>query len=311
MTTANEAPAAAPVAENAPAPQTLHWRGTTLLSPRQLRKLRLHEDEFTHALTARLSSYLRTEVVIKLGEIEVLPYQRLISAWDGPCHLGLFKTEPLRGVSILHLSMGLGMSLVDRMMGGPGKASTSGGMEMSEIEKALLDQLTLIIMEEWTANWAQIKELKPSALGSETSGSYLQTAAPQTNMLTLPLQLTMGELSEPILFAIPYPALDALIRQLTGESAVIASAPAPQPAPGPARWNPSLDDVKIPVTAEWRGQELAARDILNWKVGDVLPFDPERAGSVVVRLADLPKFYGRLGVVAEAWAIELQQPIKS
>jgi len=286
-------------------------RGASFFSPRQLRKLRMHEEEFAHALAARLSSFLRTELIFKISGIDIVPYERLTAAWTTPCHLGLFKTEPLRGVSILHLPMPLGLNLVDRMMGGPGKAPESTGAEMSEIEKALLDQLSQIVFEEWCANWASVKELKPVALGSETSGDFLQTSPPQTNMLTLSLHLTMGEVEDQIVLAIPHPALEPLIRQLTGDTASPPASTPAQPSPAPLRWNPSLDEVKIGVTAEWQGLELTAREILNLKPGDVLPLDSDRASNVTVRLGDLPKFNGRLGAVAEKWAVELSQPIKT
>lgn len=271
----------------------------------------MHEEEFAHALAARLSSFLRTELIFKISGIDIVPYERLTAAWTTPCHLGLFKTEPLRGVSILHLPMPLGLNLVDRMMGGPGKAPESTGAEMSEIEKALLDQLSQIVFEEWCANWASVKELKPVALGSETSGDFLQTSPPQTNMLTLSLHLTMGEVEDQIVLAIPHPALEPLIRQLTGDTASPPASTPAQPSPAPLRWNPSLDEVKIGVTAEWQGLELTAREILNLKPGDVLPLDSDRASNVTVRLGDLPKFNGRLGAVAEKWAVELSQPIKT
>jgi flagellar motor switch protein FliM len=121
----------------------------------------------------------------------------------------------------------------------------------------------------------------------------------------------MGETADEILLAVPHPALEPLIRQLTGDNALAsATTPAP-PAPTPLRWNPSLDEVRIGVTAEWQGLELSAREILNLKPGDVLPMDPDRAASVVVRLGDLPKFNARLGAVADKWAVELAQAIKT
>ena len=322
LTTAPEPPPAAPAAdapaadapkapEAQPASQTLHWRGTALLSQRQLRKLRMHLEEFAQTLTSRLSSFLRVEVIVKIGEIQITLFQRLTASWTDTCHLGLFKTEPLRGISVLHVPMPLAMSLVDRMMGGPGKAPENTDAEMSEIEKALLEQLTQIVLEEWCANWASVKELKPAPLGSETSGSFLQTASPQTNMLTLGLRVVIGELEQPVTLAVPYPAIEPLIRQLTGENELTAAAaPTPAPVPSAVKWNPTLDEVRIPVVAEWHGMELSARQILHLQLGDVLPIDADRAAKVVLRMADLPKFHGRLGVVADKWAVELGQPIK-
>jgi flagellar motor switch protein FliM len=316
MTTAPEPPAARAGEAISPselrtAAPTNPLREANLLGHRQLRKLRMHEEEFAQALAARLSGFLRAEVSFKIAAIEIVPYHRLISAWSGPCHLGLFKTEPLRGISILHLPMPLGLNLVDRMMGGPGKAPENAGAEMSEIEKALLDQLTQIVLEEWCANWASIRELKPVALGSETNSDFLQTAPPETNMLTLSLHLTMGETKDRILLAIPHPALEPLIRQLAGDNTPVETVAPAQSAPGVLRWNPSLNEVKIGLTAEWQGLELSAREILNLKLGDVVPLDAERAASVVVRLGDVPKFNGRLGAVADKWAVELAQAIKT
>ena len=306
----NSAAAPAPAL---PAAQSLNMRGTTLLSPRQLRKLRLHEEEFGAALTARLSSFLRAEMVARIAAIEMTSYQRLTGPWVDPCHIGLFKAEPLRGIILLHLPLPLALSLVDKMMGGPGKHAEGATVEMSEIEKALLDQLSLIVVEEWCANWTSIKELKPQALGSESTGDFLQTSPPQTNMLTISLECVMGETQGQLLLAMPYPAMEPLIRQLVGDTGTASSsaAPTPQPAAATLKWNPVLDDVQIDITAQCPGFELTGREILHLKIGDVLKINPEFTSAVVVRLADTPRFKGRLGAVGEKWAVELTQTIKT
>ena len=41
------------------------------------------------------------------------------------------------------------------------------------------------------------------------------------------------------------------------------------------------------------------------KIGDVLQWDVETAGRVLLRLASLPKFEGRLGTRGKKWAVEL------
>jgi flagellar motor switch protein FliM len=316
VTTAPEPPAALATpspqpSENRPPAKSFSSQCNTLLSTRQLRRLRTHEEEFANSLAARLTSFLRGELVVKVAEIGMARYERLVEAWTSPCHLGLFKTEPLRGISILRLPMQLGLNLVDKMMGGPGKAADLAGAEMSEIEKALLDQLTQIVLEEWCANWSAVKELKPVALGSETTGEFLQTSPPETDMLTLTLDLKTGDTEGQILLAIPHPAIEPLIRQMTGENSPTSTGAPDKPAPTAVRWNPILNEVKVGLTAELQGLELSAREILNLKPGDVLPLDPDYASSVVVRLGDLPKFSARLGAVAEKWAVELAQPIRS
>jgi flagellar motor switch protein FliM len=85
--------------------------------------------------------------------------------------------------------------------------------------------------------------------------------------------------------------------------------PAPA-APAPAKWNRVMDDVALPVTAEWQGLEVTARDVLNLKVGDVLQISPQVAREVYLRLGDISKFNGRLGTVNGQWAVELTQAVK-
>jgi len=118
-----------------------------LLSPRQMRQLQLHHEEFAGALAARLSLFLRAEMSLALAGIQALPYQRMTESWPDPAHLTLFKTEPLRGVSILQIPTPLGLSIVDRLMGGSGQ-SCPAGQEMGAIENALLEQVAQLVAAE-------------------------------------------------------------------------------------------------------------------------------------------------------------------
>jgi flagellar motor switch protein FliM len=243
-----------------------------------------------------------------LAGIQINSYQKLTEGWAGPTHLILFKTEPLRGVSVLEIPLHLGLTIVDRLMGGPGRVEPTT-REISEIEKALLDQIVQIILEEWCNNWAVIKPMKPSLLGCESSGRYMQTAPPQTNMLTLTIDARLGDCSGQIKLAFPFTALEPCLRQLCVGSEPVSETPAPSPS-APVKWNRCLDDVALPLTAEWQGLELSAGDVLHLKVGDVLQVNPQLAQQVCLRLGDISKFNGRLGTVAGHWAVELTQTIK-
>jgi flagellar motor switch protein FliM len=283
-------------------------RGSSLLSPRQMSKLRAHEERFLNAASARVSLLLRSEFPLKLTSIEVLSYQKLTEDWVGPAHLSLFKTEPLRGVSILEIEAALALAIVDRLMGGPGRAEEAA-RELSEIERALLEQIVQIVLEEWCANWAVFRQLKASILGCESSGRFLQTAPPQSSMLSFSIEARSGDKTGRMQLAFPYAAVEPLLRQLCPETERRVEAPAPAPQI-PVQWNRGLDEVCLPVTAEWQGLEVSARDILHLKVGDVLQVGPQLARPVAVRLGENSKFTGRLGTLGGSWAVEITQSIQ-
>jgi flagellar motor switch protein FliM len=279
----------------------------SLLSPGQMHKLQCHHTSFARALAARLSHLLRDEFTVALAGLEVMPYQRMTESWPDPAHLTLFKTEPLRGVSILEIPAPLGLSMVDRMMGGSGRC-VAARREMGAVENALLEQAAQCVAAEWCAQAAALQELKPVLLGHENSARFLQTAPPQAAMLVVALDTALGDCREQIQIGFPFAALEPLLRRLAAE---LEPAPEPPPAPSPAcAWNPCFDDVRIAVTGAWPGLEVAARDVVHLKVGDVLRLDAAAAGQVEVRLGGKAKFQGRPGLIAGNWAVELTEIVK-
>jgi flagellar motor switch protein FliM len=270
--------------------------------------LKHHQEEFAKGLASRLTQLLRLEFSLKLTSLQTVSCRTLADSWANPSQLTLFKTEPLRGVSILELPPRLACAMVDRLMGGPGHMPEVL-VEMSEIEQALLEQAVQIFLEEWCGRWAGIKDLKPIILGSETNGRFVQAGPPETSMLVISLEGGFGENTGQIKFGFPYASLEPLIRVLAKE---VETTPAPSAAATAAlkpaaKWNGNMDDIRVPVTASWQGLEMSAREITSLKIGDMIPLDVNFLRQVDVRLADQPKFHGRPGTIAGQWAVELTQ----
>jgi len=294
-------PAKAPFQRAAPARDAR----SPVLSPRQMRPWQLHHRAFAAALATRLSLFLRAELTLTLADLQVQPYQRMTESWPDPAHFTLFKTEPLRGVSLLRIPVPLGLCIVDRLMGGSGRPAPAH-QEMGAIENALLEQVAQLVAAEWCAQAAPLQDLKPVLLGQEVNARFLQTAPPQAPMLLVVLDTSLDDCRDQLQIAFPFAALEPLLRRLAANS---DTAPPPEP-PAPCAWNPCFDEVRIPVTGAWHGWEVPAREVLHLKVGDVLRIQPAAARQVEVRLGGHPKFQGRPGLVAGCWAVELTEVVK-
>ncbi len=287
------------------------FRHPVFLSPPQLRRLRVHHEEFIHSLAARLSVYLRLEFGLQPSQFQTLTYQKFTESLSNPCHLTLFKVEPLRGICVLNIHPRLGLSMVDRLMGGPDHSVTVN-RELSEIEVALLDQIVHIIIGEWCNHWSKLRELHPVLLGHENSGRFLQTSVPDAIMIALTMEARIGECVEQFQIGFPYTTLEPLLQELglklnpqaEEKAAAVAKAVAHP------KWNHDLADVRVPVTAEWPGMELAARSLARLKVGDVLPLPMDFASQIELRLAQMPKFQGRLGTRDQHWAVEVTKVLR-
>lgn len=276
------------------------------LTPSELRRIRMRHEQFVRALAARLAILLRVEFAVQLAKLQIVGYQKFTENLPSPTHITLFKTDPLKGTGLLVIPPRLGLSLVDRLLGGSGQMSDAA-RDLSEIEIALIDQVALLLIGEWCNQWPEMRELRPSLIGHENNSRFLQTAASDTAMLMLTLDAGFAEQSEPIQLVFPYATVEPLVRLLCPAGLTEADAAAARVSK--LKWNTEFNEVTVPVVAEWQGLKLSASDISRLKSGDVLMLDPRCAAQVQLRFSHLPKFVGRPGMRAGKWAVELTGPV--
>lgn len=287
--------------------QPFDFRQPAFLAPSELRKIRLRHEDFIRALAANLSIYLRVEFGLRMSRLQTVSYQRLAENLPNPSHLTLFKAEPLKGICLLDLHPHLGLTIVDRLLGGPGH-SVNGNRDLSDIESALLDEVVLLILNDWCNQWQKLQELRPVVLGHETTPRFLHTSAHDTVMLVLSMEATIGDCVEQLQLAFPYFTIEPLVRQLANLMAPEREAGAP--TAGRPRWSNDFNEVPVDVAAEWQDLEIAMRSLARLRPGDVLALEPECFEQVLVSLAGRPKFHGRLGTRNGRWAVELTEPVK-
>src|SRR5262249_40258099 len=124
------------------------FRQSGFLAPSELRRIRLRHDQFVRGLASRLEMFLRVEVNVLLAKVQIVGYQKFIDTLPSPTHITLFKADPLKGTGLLVIPPRLGLSLVDRLLGGPGQLPDAS-RDLSEIEIALLDQIAVLLLGEW------------------------------------------------------------------------------------------------------------------------------------------------------------------
>jgi flagellar motor switch protein FliM len=289
--------------------QPYDFRNPVYLSPNDLRRLRIQHEEYIRALAARLAIYLRMDFSIQMSQLQTLTYQKFTESLANPTHLTLFKVEPFRGVCLLDVSPRLGLTIVDRMMGGPGH-SVNANRDLSEIEISLLNQILQLVLGEWCNHWAEFQELRPIILGHETNGRFVQTNQTDSVMLVLGMEARMSDCMEQMQIAFPYSTIEPLIRKLCLKLNPDAEINAQEKAAAP-KWNRQLSEVPIPITAEWPPITCTAAQLGKLKVGDFMEVNADLLNQVQLRLANTTKFAGRLGMCGRNWAVEVTQIIKT
>lgn len=277
------------------------FRQSGFLAASELRRIRQRHEQFVRSLAARLAIFLRLEFSLQLSKVHIVGYEKFTASLPSPTHITLFKTDPLKGVGLLVITPRLGLTLVDRLLGGPGQP-VEEQRDLTEIETALIDQAATLILTEWCNHWPEMRDLRPALLGHENNSHFLQTSLPDTAMLILTMNGGIGEASEQIQLVFPYATIEPLMRML------IPSLPESDAVPtrsAKMKWNSEFDDMCVPVIAEWQGLKMSAGAITRLRPGDVLSLDPACAAQVQISLNRVPKFTGRAGTSDGNWAVQL------
>jgi flagellar motor switch protein FliM len=178
--------------------------------------------------------------------------------------------------------------------------------DLTDIEVALSDQAAMLILSEWCNHWPEMRDLRATILGHENNSKFLQTSPPDTSMLVLTVAASISEQNETFQIVFPYTTVEPLMRLLNPE---LSGTEAAAPRTGKPRWNSEFDDVKVPLTVEWQDLKMSTGEISRLQPGDLLGLDPACAAQVVVRLGNVPKFFGRPGTSDAKWAVQLTAAI--
>lgn len=282
---------------------THDFRNPVHLVAGDLRRLRQHHESFVLALGSRLSNYLRSEVGMVLSQFVTQTYEAFLQELSEPCHVSLFKVEPLRGTCLVDIHPNLGQIMVERLLGGAGRMPEMV-RDLSEIEVALLDQALQIIAGEWCGVWSKVADLKAISLGYESNRAFLNTAAPDTVLLVVGIQTQIGECAETIRIALPYSSVEPLFHRMSAASDHM-DTPKPAENSGGSPWKSEYAEVPIAVSAEVHGLQLTAQETAQLDVGDVIDLPPDFASQLTLQIGGIPKFSGNLGSSEGRWAVQI------
>ena len=292
-------------ASTGPKVEPYDFRNPAFLSEGELRRLRLIHEDFIRYLSARLALYLRMEFSLKMARLTTVTYSKFTESLPNPTHISLFKVEPLVGVGVLDINPRLALTIADRLLGGRGH-SVKAERYLTEIEIALIEDVIVILLEEWCAQWKSEQELRPLIIGHENNGRFLQTSPRDAIMLAMALECNFGDCSEQIQIGVPYYTIEPVVKKMQArrqkDTAVAHVAKR-------AEWQASFDRISLPVCAEWQAFDIALREIVNLRVGDVLELNPSICAETRVLLNGAPKFLGTVGVDGDRVAVQLSKKL--
>ena len=265
------------------------FRRPDKLSKDQLRTLQQINETFARLVSSGLSAYLRTPVQIDLVALEQVPYEDYLKGINSSVFT-IMSLPPLTGQAVLEMEFGLVFTMIDRMLGGPGKPISR--TNLTDIERPLLRQTIDRMFAALKTAWEGVVMVNPSVEGTETSAQFVQIAPPTDVAVTILFEVRMGGARHAMSLCIPYQTLKPITSKLSAQK-WFAGGSRKGTASSRHQLSLQVQDADVPLSVALGQATLTMGQFVALKPGDTLRLAQPTEEPLTLSVNGVPKYVGR------------------
>ena len=202
--------------------KTYDFKRPDKFSKDQIRTLYMLHENFARLLNTYLSTSLRTMVNVEVASVEQLTYQEFVQSMANPSVIGVLAVPPLKGNIIMEVDTIIAFSIIDRVFGGQGEA-TSKPSVLTEIEETVMRKMLAKAMDNLRDAWENVAKFNPKLEIIESNPQFTQIVPPSDMVVIVTLKITIGSVEGFMNICIPYLVLEPIMSKLTTSFSVAAS----------------------------------------------------------------------------------------
>ena len=272
------------------------------ISKGQRRSLHFIHDRFARNFSSNLSAYLRTLTEVNLVSVEQLTYAEFLMSIPNPTSFNVLVLEPIGGNIALEFNPSLVFPIIDRLLGGEG-IPLLVTRTMTEIEQNILKGVMNLTLRDLNEVWSQVTGASMNLFAMETNPQLIQIVPPNEVVILISFEIHVGEASGMMNLCIPSLTLEPISskfdQDLFSETKKSLS---------PVQFNNLLAHmrkVKLHIDSEIVQTTITAKEMVNLKVGDVIRLDTRVNDDILLKVVNIPKFYGKMGLIHGKKAIQI------
>jgi hypothetical protein len=168
-------------------------------------------NKFADIVSTCLSAQLYSQVNMQVNSVKLMTYRKYTRSSSVPAAFAVINMEPLKCNAILELDLLTGSSIINRLCGGLVEERLDTYKKPTDIEIALLEGITVSILENMREAWGIIKDLKPSLRHINVNPALIQITRPKDKVIIVSLEITIDGIKGKMKFCIPYFFIEPLL----------------------------------------------------------------------------------------------------
>ena len=247
-------------------------------------------------------------VDINLLSIDQVAYSEYMMALSEPSCIYILRSEKLQGSAILEVNPQLALLIVDRLLGGTGKAVNMELREITLIEQNIMRKIIDRALEILNEVWFHIVPLQFKFDGYESNPQFVQIAPGSEVAVIIFFEILVRDLTYPLNICFPYFILEPVMQKLTVQSWLAQTQRKPQQDASALIEN-KLAYSKIPLIVHLGKKRITLRQLVNMKVGEVIVLNTRTNGDLKIVVKKRVKFLGKPGSLSKKKAVKIVRSI--
>ena len=268
--------------------------------------LEMINERFGRYLRISLFNMLRRSAEISVGGVQVMKFSEYIHTLFVPTSLNIFQMQPLRGSGLIVFEPKLVFTILDNYFGGEGRFQARiEGREFTATELRVINMVLMTCFKDLTEAWSPVMDMHFEFINHEVNPQFANVVSPSEAVVISTFHIELEGGGGDIHVTLPYSMIEP-IRELLDTGIQTDSSS------DDSRWKTSMREevllADVNMAADLTEIQMSLKEILNLKIGDILPIDMPK--TVVTKVEGLPMFQATFGEHKDKVALKITNLIE-
>jgi flagellar motor switch protein FliM len=266
--------------------------------------LEMINERFARLFRISLFNLLRRTPEVAVAPVKMQKFSEYVHSLHVPTNLNLIRILPLRGTGLVVIDPKLVFAAVDNFFGGNGRYAKIEGREFTATEQRIIHMLLKHVFADLKEAWSHVQRLDIEYVNSEINPHFANIVSPTEIVVVTSFHVELDGGGGDIHITMPYAMIEPL-RELL--DAGVASDRVEHDERWVSALKEEIEDADIELTTLLGRAKVTMRQLMDMKVGDVLPCDFN--GRATILAEDVPIFRGMFGISNGQQAVQIEDRI--
>ena len=274
----------------------------------RLPQLEVIYEKFMRSFRVSLSGALRKIASITLASTDFLKFGEFINTLPMPTCMSVLRFHNLRGSALLVIESKLAYALVDSFFGGADRPYTKiEGKDFTQIELSIVQKVVGLAIDDLELAWESVEKVGASFVRTEVNPQFVGIVPPTDVVIASTFDVELENANGTITIVIPYSTIEPIKQKL--QSGFQIESDQTDKKLWASIIREQLLETEMNLQVYLGESEISLGDLMDLKVGDVLPLDQDSTGEFDIEIEGVKKFKGYMGIHHGSVAMQVTRQI--